>query len=277
MNVMLQYLTILVGFVALLMGVRGNTYDQRKKRITKLGYIAVAIGLISNMLSVVQVHSSQKKLDYESKQRDLVRRVALMDLRGAIHDLTSPFYTLCFEEVDKGAKRYVHWNATAFCRDAAYTERFMLSDEFLGACKAIRPEGEVGVNSGLRWCDYFSSSSRNALVRLNAIESKYSGYLTAQELAAIYELRNTEFVASLASFPESRKNAKRIFNAGDLESDSVADVWFGGTHNRFRGEEYEFRPFVNRLVAVVSLLPPEKESGTKKDAGENVRPASKAH
>ena len=233
---MLQYLTIVVTFAAVLIGVRGGTWDASHRRVTRVGFAAILLGGISCLLTAWQTHRDHQKLRQEFQEQSLIHAVACTEIKRAIDELTAPLSGIWMQYRDG---------------DALPFAVLLTHPQFLEACKSVSPTDHVAIGNKTRWCDSFSEHAERAIRHFEAIQQKYSRYLSAAEIAALQDLINDAFVSHLVRV---RSAVDEILGA-DYHP-TVASAFFDGTFTGFRDPDGHYLPFVRKLLHLKELVEP---------------------
>src|SRR5258706_15779644 len=86
----MQYLAAALAFVAVVVGITRNTWDQELQRPTLLGWATLAVAAGSLLVSVALAYRDHKKLDSRAR----VKAVGERDLREALDSILYPFGSL---------------------------------------------------------------------------------------------------------------------------------------------------------------------------------------
>jgi hypothetical protein len=90
-GIAIQYVSAVFAFIAVVVEVRGHTWDYKQRRFSWIGWAAIAVGAFTTLATIVGAYRDHAKLDWQAAQREKVRHAAQADLREAVHQLTSPF------------------------------------------------------------------------------------------------------------------------------------------------------------------------------------------
>lgn len=191
---MLDYIPSLVGFAAVLLGVRGGTWDDSKrgwKRITPTGIFAFVLGMLALIVSFLQVAHSQREADFQKSRVARVRLVAERELHDAMRECLWPFEELydniCLEFHDRD------YQPARFMADFDYSINQLTADSFIAHFDFIAPREQPKHTTPfpeLTWSALFSESATRANHRIESVLSKYSAYLEPETIANLTDIQN---------------------------------------------------------------------------------------
>ena len=240
---MLDYIPSLVGFVAVLLGVRGGTWDDSKrgwKRLRRTGAFAILLGALALIVSLLQVAHSRREADFQKSRIANVRLVAEQELHDAMRECLWPFEELhdniCLEFHDRD------YQPSRFMADFDYSISELTADSFTAHFGFIVPREHPKHTPPfpeLTWSALFSESATRANRRIEAALSKYAAYLEPETIANLTEIQNHDMF-------------RRFLDA------KVLIEPYRSLEDAFRGPQgYEpYKDFVRRAYSTLKALPP---------------------
>jgi hypothetical protein len=226
----LQYVTIVVSFAAVVIGVFGGKWDDKRRRITAVGWIAISLGAISALAATWQTHRDNVAALAKSREISSIHDLARADIARALDELTEPIHGIWIEY--KGGQPHSF-------------PVLLTHQDFLDACDSLSPIDHIAFGNKLRWCDYISDCAKHAKDHLESTQQKYSSYLSSAEVAAIEDLVNDAFVARMISL---RHAIDEVY--GPTYHHSLASALFHG----FSDPDGDYLPFVRKLLRTGELV-----------------------
>jgi hypothetical protein len=98
---MTQYIAAVLALAAVVVGVRGNTWDDSKKgtrRLTRVGRWVLAVAVVSFSVSIVQTCVDQRRLAAQAASARTLETIAHEEIADAVGNLMFPFES-AFNEV----------------------------------------------------------------------------------------------------------------------------------------------------------------------------------
>ena len=190
---MIQYIAIVITFVAVLVGVRGGTWDDKRHRITKVGWATIALAAVTATGSMAGAYRDQKNLAWQESQREQVRRIAEYEIREAVQNIVHPFEIL-YENGTFGSTNLPYDGPDKYYCDAKYFQKAMSDQKFMGSWTSYKMTARpANPDVEIRWWEFFSRSALRGSERLDAIVQKYSMYLNPSTLVSIHSIQNDDF------------------------------------------------------------------------------------
>jgi hypothetical protein len=190
----IQYISAVCAFIAVVVGVRGHTWDSKRRRFSWIGWTAIAVGAATTLATIVGAYRDHAKLDWQAAQREKVRHAAQADLREAVHQLISPFGIL-YENAHFKFHN-ISFDPEKFHDDTDYMIARLADPQFRGAWTSfdLRKSPEhPDLCPPETWGQFFSNAAERSSQELDMTVSKYSAYLNANELLLIHDLQTDEF------------------------------------------------------------------------------------
>jgi hypothetical protein len=191
---MTKYVSALFTFAAAVVAVYGDTHNPAKAglaRITRLGWIAAAVALVSFVVVMVQTRRDHAKINWETEQRSKVRRIANRQILAAVRHLLWPF-NLVIREIWQ--KNVVTVDLDRLDKDATYMIELLSIPAVRGAFTLVDLRAQPNVYPTCFWWKFLAQHADEARELLNQAAAKYSGYLEPDALVAIEELRADQFL-----------------------------------------------------------------------------------
>jgi hypothetical protein len=183
------YLPALVAFVAALVAVVGAPkWDATKRgwqRLTRVGRLTLVLATFALLGSLVLTWRAQEAADSQRASRERVSLVAHTELRLALRQLSGPFYEVLFREADVVPPEFGIVPANIL---DAKSRRLLASLDLNASSPATPAEGRP-----LKWGEWFAESATTADGEISRVLQTYAAYLDADVLAAISDLRTSEF------------------------------------------------------------------------------------
>jgi hypothetical protein len=196
----MQYAAAVLAFVAVVVGIVGNTWDAKAQRPTELGLATVVIAAGSLIVSVLASRRDRKQIRSQEAQLATIQALAVDDLRELLHQFLFPFELLWqnivwavpappkYAALTFDSHRFDHDTGYILSklRDGAYQKAW---DDFAMDVPPKYPS----LYPPMTWADFFSKSAKRLDDGLEARTTRYGGRLDATELADIRRLQKDQF------------------------------------------------------------------------------------
>ncbi len=197
---MIEKISILISFVAIVVGIIGNTWDKKKsgiKRITITGWLIIITGMTTCSIAFYKDFEKKQQLNWQEQQKHKVMKIAYSELDETFNNLLGTFGLVyensCFDE------NYTHndsCNIEKFYKDDEYRFKQLTSRYFINFLDSI------DLNSSPRYSDvypeatwgelFFENAVRNK-AKLNEIWLKYNLYFTTETILKLNAILNDDF------------------------------------------------------------------------------------
>lgn len=192
---MLDYIPAIIAMGAVVLGVRGGTWDRTRrgwKRVTRTGWLSLVLGFVACVVSAVQTGISERKLEWQERQKQTVRIIAEGELHESLLHLLFPFEVLCYEIKDdfKDVPPY----AGGFYGDHDIRLKWLTNPNVMYRFEHYdlnrRPARYFDDGT---WGYLFHSATTKSLADIERTLEKYSMYLDADVMIDIKRLEKHEF------------------------------------------------------------------------------------
>lgn len=185
---LVAYLPAVVAFVAAIVAIAGpKKWDANKRgwrRLTRAGWLTLLIAVFALLASVMLTWRSQVAAESQRASRERISLVAHTELRLALRQLSGPFYEVLSE-------------SGAVLPEFGIVPENILETENrqVLASLDLNAESPATPASGrpLKWAEWFAYSAKAADDRIGRVLQIYAAYLDADVLAALSDLRTSEF------------------------------------------------------------------------------------
>ena len=192
---MTKYVSAALAFAAALVGVLGETHDKAHPGlagITALGWGAILVALLSFVVILVETRRDHAKINWQERQKTKVRRIANRQVSEAVAHLLWPFHMFLTEIWKQAAD--LDFDLDKMDKSSTYVLGLLskpaVRAEFDHIDLRARPKNGLP----LLWWEYLAKHATEARELLNQAAAKYSGYLDADILVAIEDIRADELV-----------------------------------------------------------------------------------
>ncbi len=230
----MEYIAAILGFIATYVGIRGHTWDQKRRKITRLGWAAISVAAISMVVSGVLAYRSKKAADWQEQQRAKVRLIAQTELRAALNtELTVLEWLwqdiIASNQRKAGSTYELDYDFKRFRVDPDYMASVLTDSLFHDAMKYMKlidpPEDPIGLRGIIHaksWEQVLCVFSAEADSSFEKVLTKYAVYLSAEDLVKVHEFRHDPFFqfALHGSFDEYDPLSRIFF--GDYYREYVA-------------------------------------------------------
>lgn len=181
---MWENIAIIISFLALLVGIIGNTWDKRKrgiKKITITGWITIVIGLSASVLGVVKNIHTQQELDWQNNQKKNIQIIAYDNLDNAVISRIGMFFMLS----EQSKKTYLPKDYKSKDTLFPFLEDFK-DDLFLRSLDYIKlsdSTGALGYDTTLE--EYIKNNTTTFHNKLNELWNKFSLYYEVETIQDI--------------------------------------------------------------------------------------------
>jgi hypothetical protein len=246
----MQYMAAVFAFVAVVVGITRNTWNQELQQPTQLGWVTIAIAAASLLVSVVLVYRDHKKLDWRAK----VKKVAEREMREALDHVLHPFGTLWMNMVYAPSSSKVgemakslKFDERRFYRDAEYLAGKLKEAAFLEAWEHFdlrRDPAHPPIYPSFTWAQFFTTASDRGNEKFESTVAKYSTYLEPEVLLQVHALQACEF------FKMRLRELPVLLEANQHMPEYVVSMAFTGPE-----EHKPYLRFVDRVVSLAMKLP----------------------
>ncbi len=186
---LVSYLPAMAAFVASIVAIVGTPkWDANKRgwhRLTRAGRFTLLLAGIALLASVVLTWRSQVAAEAQRASHERISLVAHTELRLALRQVSGPFYEVLFREI--GAVPPEFGIVPVDILDPK-SRKMLASLDLNAESPATTSEGRP-----LRWGEWFAYSAKAADERIGRVLQIYAAYLDAEVLAALSDLRTSEF------------------------------------------------------------------------------------
>lgn len=191
---MIEYISTIGAFIALIVGVVGNTWDKKKrgiKKVTLTGWITLGIGFLALATSLYRNYQNH----WEARQRANITSIAYFELFEAMHYLTLPLVVLHYNVCQKSNP---NCSIEPLLRDADYMYSELASESFQKKLANFdfrnRPElPHPWSDRHFLWWTLFYKNAQEGEARFNEVWIKYAIFLDPETLSNIQELLKDPF------------------------------------------------------------------------------------
>ena len=198
----MQYFLLILAFVAAVVGVTGDAWNETLHRPTVLGWAAIVVAAVSMVISGYSTHKDHAKLKRQELQRMQVQSASKIELREALDFVLAPF-VLLLQNVALGPSTRSEAESGKFEFDG---EQCRVNHNYL-ICKLRDPmfhrawsrfdlrkhPDYPSIYPSSTWGDYFSNMAIRGDELLDATVTKYSAYVEPEVLLQVHTLRMAEF------------------------------------------------------------------------------------
>lgn len=264
---LMQYFLLVLAFVAAVVGVTGDVWDEKLHHPTVLGWATIAVAAVSMVISAYSTHEDHAKLKKQELQRMQVQAVSKVELRQALDFVLAPFFLLLQSAAfSPSARSEAQSNKFEFdgekCRAHHNYLIGKLKDPTFQRVWArfdLRKHPDYpSIYPSSTWGDYFSSMAISGDALLEATIAKYSAYVEPEVLLRVHALRMDDF------FRMRLKELPVLVEANEhMPMYSIAMAFTGPD------EAAPYMKFVNSVEDLLALLPvrsatePDKESSAR--------------
>jgi hypothetical protein len=183
------YLPAVVAFVAALVAILGAPkWDASKRgwhRLTRAGRLTLLLAGFALLASLVLTWRSQVAAESQRASRERVGLVAHTELRLALQQLSGPFYEVFLREAGDVPPEFGIVPANIL---DAKSRKLLASLDLNAESPATPAEGRP-----LKWGVWFAESAKAADGEIGRVLQTYAAYLDPDVLAALSDLRTSEF------------------------------------------------------------------------------------
>jgi len=221
----MDYLIIILGFSATIIGIIGNTWDEKRngyKKLTKTGWIAFIIALISLLFSIIKTNEN-------NRNKKAIEKVVMDEMKLAVSILEEPVQNLyLYWKLDKGIDtlnkqeisnelKNINLSDTSF---VYYIDNFNLLHN---------PKIPTLLFNNQSWAEYILLDFERALKIINTTLAVNSGFLNPEELLIINNLKSQRFINDILSirnliYVSNKPNLEYITSDGDDYSKFVLSL-----------------------------------------------------
>ena len=231
----MENILTIISLIALLVGIVGKTWDEKKKglnRLTSTGRLTVTIGLIVCGISIFKNVQNQNEIDWQNEQKLKIRKIADKEIAIAIRHLTNPFQVSRFDTT--ASALFKKLSDTTFLAELGKINLKTDSNNFYPHI--------------YNW-EHFSEAADRGRLALNAVIDKYAIYMDAETILNIEEILNDEF------FQHRFLGIKILVDANDyLEKYPLADAWFPNFRNARQHDFHDCLLFMDKLKQLADKI-----------------------
>ena len=201
---MRKYISAFLAFGAAVIGVFGDTHLSDKTgfaSITELGWATITIAFVSFIITGISTWRDQRKINWQSLQKEQIRKIANREVWSAANKLLDPFAVFLNGIAHEHYDEEIFIGKTDNIYRAIDMEPEFLLDQLVRNPPIKDRLAEIDLRKRLSlrsepvyvW-QYLSESAIQAGELLDATIMKYGTYLKAETIIAIENLRNDELV-----------------------------------------------------------------------------------
>lgn len=199
----MEYLPIFLSFVAVIVGVRGDTWDGDQsgfRKLTYTGLLALVIALVSTGLSFYSTAMNQQ-------ERTAYRQAAFQDMSLAVDQLLSPYRAL-----------FLKYKGPSFLQSSTPTDEAtalqqlnmaipadnLISDNFtsfLATIDVMSPSGDIRSGERLPYLDHIALRTAEGSARLNLVLQRGADLLPTDVRTVSAKLFQTPYIAASSARP----------------------------------------------------------------------------
>lgn len=241
---MLDYLPAIIAMGAVILGVRGGTWDHRRrgwKRITKIGWLSLSIGFGACVVSLIRTTLADRELAWQERQKQEVRAIAEGELTESLQHLLFPFEILC-NEISDDFKDVPPYQGSFYGGDPEFRRKWLTNTAVMSHFDHYdlnhRPPRYYDDGT---WGYLFHKCATESLSSIERTLEKYSMYLDADVMTDLKRLEKHEFTELTLVL-----NMKAHLNPDENHQTPISGLFFGP-----RGQEpyVDFIEFTHRLLA----------------------------
>jgi hypothetical protein len=200
---MLNYLTPLIAFGAVMLAIRGGTWNDEFdgwQRLRPTGWLSLLLGLAACVVSLIQTHSASRKFQWQEHQKAEVRAIAEGEIHEELRRILWPFEIL-YDEVENDFDAIPEFDRDGYANLNRWSE-CLIDKKFMGKFKNYdlqkRPahsDPSDSAGNSLTWAQAFFRSTSKSMAGIDATLQKYAMYLDAETIIDIKRLQRHEFTA----------------------------------------------------------------------------------
>lgn len=190
-----ENITIIVSFIAVLVGIVGNTWDVKKKGIKKLtatGWLAIIIGLTTCTIGFYKNYQNEKEFNWQENQRQKIKNLAYKELGRIVYHFDYPIIILSYVAFER-----FKFDDSTDNKQSLGTFSLLRNKIFLNSLDSFNLKDTFKDNTVLQvmtWGEFFTENAKKNKEELNALWLKYQFYYDIETLTAINSLLNDEFL-----------------------------------------------------------------------------------
>lgn len=224
----MENILTIISLLALLVGIVGKTWNEKKKGLNKLtntGRLTVIIGVLVCGISIYKNIQNQNEIDWQREQKLKIRKIADKELAIAIRHLTDPFQVSRFDTTTIGLFKKI--SDTTFLADLGKQD--------------LRSDDNKFYPHLYNW-EIFTNSAKRGGLALNTAIEKYAIYMDAETIIRVEAIMNDEF------FQHRYLDIKVLVDANSyLETYPLAYAWFPNFRNARQHDYVDCLLFIDKL------------------------------
>jgi hypothetical protein len=208
--------TALIALIATLAGIAGDTWDKTKtgwRRLTRKGYLVIAVGLATFIVAIVQAKAEAARRDQQEAKDRLLLSAASAAIFDAMQDLVRPFNLAIRESRfsnDPAERESIVFNRFFSTPFQDIVE--IASPEFTRTLDEILATGcprEFGRGATCEWADIFARDAASSDKAMERIIKDYAGILDTATLKDVVAIRNHPMLLHLMSAASMVEHARQ--------------------------------------------------------------------
>lgn len=214
-----DYISVSLSFIAVLIGIFGDTWNAKKKGLKKLrltGWVAIVLGLATLIYNCNQIYGKH----LESNMR---KEAAISRLNEPVRHLLLPLENLLLAV----NKRYNGKNAYLIMGDHQKDTfvHYLKYKPFLEDVGKIKvKEKPFKKDTLISWEDHFKKHTAEAGRLLNDVLSGSSADLDTETILAINAVLNDNVFKAIPLFRQARREEHSTALAGPFEESNITDI-----------------------------------------------------
>ena len=206
-----EYIPIMLAFLAALGAIVGNTWDKTQtgtNKLTSSGRYALALIVFSLIYSVASAYQQRDQKQAEELEKKKLGKIVASEISKSLGDLLSPFVALYRE--NKGG---------AYIPGKEITIGMMLDESALEAaqntCLELRPKTFYTIPDSGTWSDIFRNDISSGITRIDKLVDRYGTKMNSDILDALHDLQANGYFSAYAR-PRMLRDSSTKSKKGDL-------------------------------------------------------------
>lgn len=230
---MLEYFSIILSFLAIIVGIAGDTWNDKKKGIKKItftGWIAITVGIVTSGIGLYKNCENQKELHWQEQQRREIKSIAYSQLNTTMDGFLRPFeflYDQACEGLDDSC------GLERFYSDDNYYFIQLTSKEFISWLDSIDlRDTAINIYPKSVWWEVFSNGAKTNQTSLNELWTRFGLYYDSETVSQMSALLNDGFFKLQLQYLEAMLNAFHAPNLPDYLNRVPASFFTKGDNGK---------------------------------------------
>lgn len=208
---MLEYISIILSFLAAAIAVFGDTWDSKRKGFKKLrplGLAALIIGTLTLCFSIYNTHSSKSKLEE-------LRKSDLAFLKSSVTQLIEPFKKLMSSTKFTINGNRIEWASVDSLLYYASTAGFKRE------VSQIKLTQKIGYDDTLSWYEYLQANNAKSSLELTAFLKEHSNGIDANSKILVNDILNDPLFSKVIPIFKVKSSLKPF----EFKASTIADIF----------------------------------------------------